>query len=50
MDCTVLEACFYADIVAQTYYNLIKEKPELLERFTALRQKPVLLARQEVIK
>lgn len=50
MDCSLWEACFYAEISKQTYYNRIERKPELLERFEALREKPVLLARQSVIK
>ena len=50
LDCSIWEACFYADISIQTYYNIIDDKPELLDRFTALREKPVLMARQEVVK
>lgn len=49
LDCTILEACFYAEISNQTYYNLIQQRPELLDRFTALRNRPVLLARKEVV-
>lgn len=30
---TVEEACFYADISKQTYYNWSKENPELFDRF-----------------
>ena len=50
IDGTIEEACFYADIRTQTYYNWIKEKPELKERFDELRNRPVLKARQEVMK
>lgn len=50
LDCTVSEACFYANISRQSYYDLIKYKPELFDRFEWLRNKPVLLARQEVVK
>ena len=50
LDCSIPEACFYANISKQTYYNLLEEKPELLDRFTALREKPVLIARQTVVK
>ncbi len=49
MDCTVSEACLHADIIPQTYYNNVKEKPELLERFTELRNKPYLKARKTII-
>lgn len=50
LDCTVEEACFYADISRQTYYVKIKEKPELSDRFEELRQRPFLKARQTIIK
>lgn len=50
LDCTVEEACLYADISRQTYYNKIKEKPELFDRFEELRQRPFLKARQTLIK
>lgn len=49
LDCTINEACFYADITKQTYYNRIEKNPALVDRFEALREKPVLLARQSVI-
>lgn len=35
-----MEACFYANISKQSYYDLIKYKPELIDRFEALRNKP----------
>ena len=50
MDGTVEEACYYANISRTSYYNWIKEKPELEEQFNRLRNKPVLKARQEVMK
>ena len=50
IDASVEEACFYADITRQTYYNWIKENIDLAEKFDRLRQKPILKARQEVIK
>jgi len=50
LDGTVEEACFYAGISRQTYYNWVKEKPELLDRFEALRQRPFLKARQTIVK
>jgi len=49
LDSTILEACFYANISKQTYYDWFERKPELVDRFEALRQKPILLARQSVI-
>jgi hypothetical protein len=50
IDGTVEEACFYAEISKQTYYNWIKEFPEMAERFDALRQRPFLKARQTIVK
>lgn len=50
IDGTVEEACFYAGIGRSTYYEWIKENPELADRFEALRNKPVLKARETVIK
>lgn len=50
LDCSIDEACFYANISKPTYYDLIKYKPNYLTRFESLRNKPVLMARQEVVK
>lgn len=50
IDCSIPEACFYANISKQTYYNWIKMYPELKEKFDRLRNRPILLARQEVVK
>lgn len=50
MDGTVEEAIFYSGISRQTYYNYLKENPEYLDRVNDLRQKPVLKARETVIK
>lgn len=57
IDATVEEACFYAGISRQTYYNNVKEgigstkeQQKLFDRFQELRNRPVLLARQTVVK
>lgn len=50
IDGTVEEACYYADISKQTYYNWIDEFPKMKEQFDRLRNRPILKARQEVIK
>jgi hypothetical protein len=50
LDCTIDEACFLANISKPTYYRWIEVRPELVTRFEACRNSPVLLARQEVIK
>lgn len=44
------EACFYADISHETLYNYQEKFPEFVERKNALKERPVLLARQTVVK
>jgi hypothetical protein len=44
------EACFYANISHQTLYNYQKDNPEFVERKEALKNKPILKARQTVVK
>jgi hypothetical protein len=48
-DATIEEACFYADITVQTFYNWKKRNPELMERLEALRLSPVIQARKVVV-
>jgi hypothetical protein len=50
LDASVEEICFYADISHDTYYSLLKRDPKFSERIKALRQKPILAARQAAIK
>jgi len=47
---SVEEACFYAEIDKGTYYNWIKKNEKLFNEFERLKQKPILKARQEVVK
>lgn len=49
IDGTIEEACFYAGISRATYHNWVNEDKELLDRFTALRNRPILKARQTVV-
>lgn len=49
-DSTIKEACFYAGINPDTYFAYAKEHPEFSERVEALRQRPILAAREEVVK
>lgn len=49
LDGSVEEACFFADISRKTYYEWIKEKPELGDRFEELRQNPFLKARRTIV-
>lgn len=44
------EACFYADISNTSLYNFQKENPLFLERKNRLKEKPILKARQELVK
>lgn len=44
------EACFYAGIGKTTLYNYQKENPEFVERKEALKERPILKARQTVVK
>jgi hypothetical protein len=50
LGCTDLEACVYADISKSTLYNYQEQHPEFVERKEELKEHPVLLARQTVIK
>jgi len=44
------EACSYADISRNTFYVWLKNKPEYQDRIDELREKPILKARQTVVK
>lgn len=44
------EACFYASISHQTLYDYQKEHPEFVERKEALKERPILKARQTIVK
>ena len=50
IDGTVEEACYYADISKQCLYNWYEDDPKFKIKVDRLRQRPVLKARQEVIK
>jgi hypothetical protein len=50
IDASVKEACYYADISTDTFYRWIKEYPKLSYKLDRLREKPVLKARQTVVK
>jgi hypothetical protein len=50
LGCTDLEACFYANISKHTLYNYQNANPEFIDRKESLKERPVLLARQSVIK
>lgn len=47
---SVEEMAMFADISAQTLYVYLKEHPEYSERIEALQEKPILKARNTIIK
>lgn len=48
--CSDSEACFYADISKQTLYEYQKKHPEFIDRKEALKERPILAARQKVVQ
>jgi len=44
------EACYYANISKQTLYNYQEKHPEFVDRKEALKNKPILQARQTIIQ
>ena len=50
MGCAVNEALVYADICKDSYYRYLKKFPKFSERIELLKEKPILLARTEVVK
>jgi len=49
IDCTVEEACFYANISEDVFYKWKREDQELIKDIERLRLKPILKARQEIV-
>jgi hypothetical protein len=50
LDGSVEEIAFYAEISQDSYYEILKRDPKFSERIKALRNRPVLKARQTAIK
>jgi hypothetical protein len=50
IDASVEEACSYADISRNCFYEWLKKNPEFNDRITDLRNRPVLKARQTVVQ
>ena len=48
IDCSVEEACAYAEISRETFYQWLEKNPAFSDRIERLRQMPVLKARQTV--
>ncbi len=49
LDASIDEVAFYADISRDTYYEIIKKDKVFSDRLDALRNRPILKARQTVI-
>lgn len=50
IDATVEEACSYADISRDSFYDYLKINPKFSDRIADLRNRPVLKARQTIVK
>ena len=49
-DCNTTEACAYAGISEAAYYRWVKQNPDFREKKKRLRENPILIAKQSVIK
>lgn len=47
---SVNEACLYADIGRSTFFEWQQANPKLADRFDALRDTPIFIARESVVK
>ncbi len=50
IDASVDEALSYAEIKPDAYYDYLKKHPEFSDRIKDLRNRPILAARQRVVK
>jgi len=50
IDCSIIEACAFADINTSTYYEWIKNNPELSHKFERLKHNPILRAKDSVFQ
>lgn len=48
--CTVVEACLYANINRNVYYEIVKSNDNISEYFDSLKQKPGLKARFNIVE
>lgn len=49
IDCTVEEACSYAEVSRDAFYEFLKRNPTYADKIAELRLRPVLKARQTVV-
>ena len=47
---TVIRACLYAGISRSSFYNLVKKRPELKDRFEQLAENPMLVAETKLFE
>jgi len=50
LDASIGEVASYLDVSVQTIYNWEEKNPKLFEKLYRLKEKPILLARQTVVK
>lgn len=50
IDSTVQEACSYAEISHDAFYDYLKKNPQFSDRIADLRNRPILAARERVVK
>lgn len=50
IDSTVEEACSYAEISRNSFYDYLQKNPDFSNRIEELRQRPVLAARERAVK
>ena len=50
LDASLGETLYYADISQSSYYRYLEANPKFRERLQKLRERPILLARQTVVK
>ena len=50
IDASIEECLYYADISRDSYYRYIKSHPDFAIKLARLREKPVLKARQTIVK
>lgn len=50
LDASIDECCYYADISKDSYYRYLKANPDFARKLERIRERPVLKARQTIVK
>ncbi len=50
LDASIDECCYYADISKDSYYRYLKANPDFARKLERIRERPVLRARQTIVK